>query len=397
MQNKHEAHHLRQMQMLPLEAKIRMSKDRIKVWHDAWVKYEIYNTNTNKTRFVTSDEEPQLKEHEYIVSALDGQVYVGLSGGKDSTVLKHLVDSMYGDVPAVFANTGLEYPEIQTFVRQIKAGRYNCFNSNVEIVRPEMRFDEVIKKYGYPVIGKEVAQIIREAKIGLSRNDGSYKYRIQKITGTGVYAPKNGKKSRYDVSKYQHLLQAPFDVSEQCCKVMKKNPSRRYEKETGRKPILGTMASESALRYQRWLKYGCNAFSATGGQQASNPLSFWTEQDILQYIKKFNVPYCPIYGDIVVDDDSEYADETQITIFDILGDYEGAKLKTTGVKRTGCIFCMFGCHLEKGPNRFQRLKETHPKQYDFCINGGEVVDGKWQPNKEGLGCGKVLDYIGVGY
>ena len=58
---------------------------------------------------------------------------------------------------------------------------------------------------------------------------------------------------------------------------------------------------------------------------------------------------------------------------------------------------MFGCHLEKEPNRFQRLKETHPNQYRFCIGGGEMVDGKWQPNKEGLGLGKVLDYIGVNY
>ena len=61
------------------------------------------------------------------------------------------------------------------------------------------------------------------------------------------------------------------------------------------------------------------------------------------------------------------------------------------------MFCMFGCQLEKGQNRFQRLKETHPRQYEYCINGGEMVDGKWQPSKEGLGLGKVLDYINVDY
>jgi hypothetical protein len=58
---------------------------------------------------------------------------------------------------------------------------------------------------------------------------------------------------------------------------------------------------------------------------------------------------------------------------------------------------MFGCHLEQSPNRFERLKETHPRQYDYCINGGEEVNGNWQPNKKGLGLGKVLDYIGVKY
>ena len=155
---------------------------------------------------------------------------------------------------------------------------------------------------------------------------------------------------------------------------MKKNPAKKYRKETGRLPILGTMATESKLRYSNWLKHGCNAFDSSNPLSA--PLSFWTEQDILEYIKKYNVPYCSVYGDIVE---------------------ENGKLKTTDCDRTGCIFCMFGCHLEKAPNRFQRLKETHPRQYEYCIGGGEMVDGKWQPSKEGLGLGYVLDYIGVKY
>lgn len=366
MDNKHTAYDLAQMQSLPLEAKITMTENRIRQWYEHW----------------------------------DGDVYVGFSGGKDSTVLKHIVDKMYDNVPSLFVNTGLEYPEIQRFVKEIKDGKYDCFNSDVEIVRPEMRFDEVIKKYGYPVISKEVAQVVREAKVGLSRNDGSYKYRIYRITGTGTYAPKDGKKSRYDVSKYRFLLDAPFDVSEQCCKVMKKGPSRKYAKETGRKPILGTMASESQLRKQRWQKYGCNAFDATGENQASNPLSFWTEQDILHYIKAFNVPYCEVYGDIVYDPHVLDKDvvENQINVIDYLGCYEPEdKLMTTGCNRTGCIFCAFGCHLDRGTNRFQMLKKTHPRQYEYCIKGGEMVDDKWQPNKEGLGLGKVLDYIGVKY
>lgn len=148
------------------------------------------------------------------------------------------------------------------------------------------------------------------------------------------------------------------------------------------------------MRYQNWLKNGCNAFGAK--RQSSQPLSFWTEQDILHYIKKYNVPYCSVYGDIVTRD----ADGN---LYDMPSDYLDAlsdavpKLETTGYYRTGCIFCMFGCHLEKGENRFQRLKKTHPKQYEYCINGGEMVDGKWQPSKEGLGLGKVFDYIGVKY
>ena len=142
-----------------------------------------------------------------------------------------------------------------------------------------------------------------------------------------------------------------------------------------------------------WLRTGCNAFE---GKIQSKPMSFWTEQDVFQYIKKYDVPYCSVYGEIVPVDDGEQF-EGQLTTFDVLNDYEGILLKTTGCDRTGCIFCMFGCHLEKEPNRFQRLKETHPRQYEYCISGGEYVDGKWQPSKEGLGLGKVLDYINVKY
>ena len=131
----------------------------------------------------------------------------------------------------------------------------------------------------------------------------------------------------------------------------------------------------------------------------SNPLSFWTEQDILHYIKAYNVPYCSVYGEIVIDRASSSDQlDGQINAIDYLGDYMPEdKLMTTGCKRTGCLFCAFGICAEKTPNRFQRLKETHPRQYAYCIGGGEMIDGKWQPSKEGLGLGKVLDYIGVEY
>ena len=331
---KHQAYDLKQMQSLPLEAKIALTESRIRDWYDHF----------------------------------DGEIYVSFSGGKDSTVLKHIVDRMYNDVTAVFVNTGLEYPETQRFVQDIKAGKYPCYNPNVEILRPEMRFDEVLKKYGYPVVSKEVADAVGECQ----RNNGKNTVRLRKLRGELL--DKNGKPSKYNHAKWKFLLEADFPISGKCCDVMKKKPAKQYEKRTGRKPILGTMATESRLRLTKWLQHGCNAFESL--RQTSQPLSFWTEQDVLQYLKEFDVPYSPVYGDIV--DTSE-------------------GLKTTGCDRTGCVFCGFGCHLDKGENRFQRLKKTHPRQYDYCINGGETVDGKWIPSKEGLGLGRVLDFLGVKY
>ena len=349
-QNKHQPWDLKQMQSLSLESKIRMTKRRIQEWYEHW----------------------------------DGQVYVSFSGGKDSTVLKHIVDSMYNDVPALFVNTGLEYPEIQKFAKQQK---------NVVVVRPEINFNEVIKKYGYPVISKEVSKRIKETRSAYAKGNVDAVC-VKQMEGR--YLTPDGRISPYNYSKWGFLVDSPFKISHMCCDVMKKNPAKKYEKETGRKPFIGTMASESRLRTTKWIIHGCNAFDTKN--PSSQPLSFWTEQDILHYIKKFNIHYCSVYGDIVIDDKSEDALEGQVNLIDYLECYEHDDiLKTTGCNRTGCIFCMFGCHLDKQPNRFQRLKETHPRQYEYCICGGEMVEGKWQPNKEGLGLGKVLDYIGVKY
>ena len=354
MSNVHQKGDLQQLQSLPLEAKIRLTKERIRAWYEAWWRYEIEDKKTGKIRFVTIDRrdysvQPKIKETEFIKSASPGSVYVSFSGGKDSTVLKHIVDSMYDDVPSVFVNTGLEYPEIQKFAMSQK---------NVVTVIPEMRFDQVLKKYGYPVISKEISQKIHDYR---KKPDGYMKERFEN--------------NHRGVAKYKALADSDIPVSHMCCNIMKKRPAKKYEKETGRKMIVGTLANESALRKTNWIRNGCNAFDVDRPRSA--PMSFWTEQDILYYIKKYDIQYCSVYGEI------KYKNEDELT--------------TTGCDRTGCIFCMFGCHLEKEPNRFQKLKKTHQRQYEYCINGGEFVDGKLQPNKEGLGLKHILDYIGVKY
>lgn len=370
---KHQKSDLAQMQSLPLEAKIIMTKQRIKVWYENWCKFEIVNTKTGKTRFVTFDtrdnREPELKENEYIESVYDGQVYVSFSGGKDSTVLLHLVREMYPDVEAVFVNTGLEYPEIQKFVKTF---------DNVAILRPEMRFDEVIKTYGYPVISKSVANCVRGGKLG-------QKSRLNLLNGLNCDGTDT--KSKFSKAKYKPLLDVDFEVSEMCCDVMKKKPAYTFQRQSGKKPIIATMTTESILREKNWLKSGCNAFEDK--HPKSQPMSFWTEQDIYQYIKKYNVPIASVYGDVVYSENPE-----QMRLEEYGYECGTDQLETTGCDRTGCIFCGFGCHLEKGKSRFERLKETHPRQYEYCLNGGEYDEnGIWKPNKQGLGMKHVFDEL----
>jgi 3'-phosphoadenosine 5'-phosphosulfate sulfotransferase (PAPS reductase)/FAD synthetase len=252
----------------------------------------------------------------------NGKVYVSFSGGKDSTVLLHLVRSLYPEVLGVYSDTGLEYPEIRQFVKETE---------NIIIIRPKMLFTEVIQNYGYPIISKEIALTIYYAR------DGS-QWAIQKLNGEHQYG---------NHKKYKYLLKSNFKISDKCCYIMKKKPFKDFEKETGLKPFIGTMASEGGQRESAYKKTGCNAFSVG----KSMPIGFWSEKDIWEYIKMFNLPYSKIYD--------------------------------MGYERTGCMFCMFGVHLEKGKNRFQKMKITHPKQYDYCMNK--------------LGLKDVLNYIKVDY
>ena len=348
---------LRQLQALPLELKISMTRRRIREW---------------------------VREY-----GIDG-VYVSFSGGKDSTVLLHIVREMYPEVEAVFVNTGLEYPEIQAFVKSF---------DNVTILRPKMRFDEVIKKYGYPIISKEISEKIRGARTSIAM--GSYTLRLRQLGVSekeygGLTAKHNAiyhPTSMFNCEKYRPLIDTDFSISEECCNEMKKKPAQEYERATGKKPLIGQLAAESKKRTQAWLNTGCNAFEAKRPQ--SNPMAFWTEQDVLQYIKRYEIPIASVYGSI------EYATEPEqvrwseiapeLAVFE---SKEQQQLKTTGCDRTGCIFCAFGCHLEKEPSRFQHLKETHPRQYQYCIDGGEYDEaGVWKPNKQGLGMGHVFDEL----
>jgi len=125
----HDAERLKELQALPLERKIGISTARIIEWYQYW----------------------------------NGNVYVSFSGGKDSTVLLHLVRSIFPDVPAVFSNTGLEYPELQKFVKSF---------DNVITLYPKIGFREVISTYGYPLISKEVAEAIYYARRIKPQNTG---------------------------------------------------------------------------------------------------------------------------------------------------------------------------------------------------------------------------------
>lgn len=323
-----------------------------------------------------------------------GNWYISFSGGKDSTVLLYIAAGMMNRMPVqphplrvMFCDTGLEYPEIRCFVPWYIGWLQEQFpRINIEYTRrrPAVPFWEVILRYGYPVISKEVSKKVKEARNGAPNA-------ISKFNGD--YVSQNGRngRSRFNIEAYKYLLDAPFLISHMCCEKTKKTPAKSYEKLNKSHPMVAVMAFEGRLRYQKWVKQGCNAYE--GNRPISKPMSLWREQDVLQFILDNDIPICSVYGEV------DYFDGENF-YRDALTDMP---LKCTGCQRTGCIFCAFGVHLEKGETRFQRLKRTHPKHWNYAINGGEWdrSDGMWKPSRTpghiGLGMGRVLDYICVAY
>lgn len=400
---KHTIGDLHQMQSLPLSAKIRMTEYRIREWIDHYGE--------------------------------DG-VYVSFSGGKDSGTLLNIVRKIYPKIPAVFVDTGLEYPEIKEFVKR---------QENVEILRPKMNFRQVIEKYGYPFISKEVAGNVYGARryvekltarenglcscdtisnysqiadlVGIDYRENKENELYQRlirgeIPSAEIKAPtcylvlqgkyihkENGKETSeyskmYNKERYKFFLEAPFEISDRCCSIMKKAPLHAYTKRTGRMPMTAQMASESRLRSTNWLKNGCNGFHMKS--PVSNPMSFWVEQDVLEYIHHYRLPIASVYGEVCVEKGArskKIKNSLDMEIFDL----EKPVYKTTGCKRTGCVYCGFGCHREKSPNRWELAEIlSNPAMIDYMLRGGHFNEnGIWKPDRRGLGFWFVIEWINL--
>lgn len=401
---KHTVGDLHQMQSLPLSAKIQMTERRIREW------VEYYGT--------------------------DG-TYLGFSGGKDSTILLDISRKIFPGLPAVFVDTGLEYEEIRDFVSRQK---------NVEVIRPKMNFRQVIQKYGYPFIGKEVAGCVHGARrymkklmeqertesgsgiipnysymadlAGIDRredkeNELYRKLACGEIPAAEIKAParylimqgkyihkEKGVETQeysrmYNKERYKFFLEAPFEISENCCNVMKKAPMHSYAKRTGRMPVTAQMASESRLRTTNWLKNGCNGFHMKS--PVSNPMSFWTEQDVLEYIYSRRLPIASVYGEVTADYGAGRKKKGKQAADAELSDTGKPVYRTSRCRRTGCVFCGFGVHREESPNRWEIAERvSNPAVIDYMMRGGSFdKDGLWKPDRRGLGFWFVIEWINL--
>lgn len=173
----------------------------------------------------------------------------------------------------------------------------------------------MVEKFGYPLFNKEIAHIIHAIRHGAKYIDGEHR------------SQRNNALIQEIKSKYSLFINSPLEISDMCCTYVKKNPSKHFTKETGKYPVLATLAVESFLRMQQYKRRGCNAFE---GKVQSTPIGFWKQSDILWYIANYDVEIARCYA-------------PKITKYPLLG-YKTCTL--TGKDRTGCLYCGFGKGIE---------------------------------------------------
>jgi 3'-phosphoadenosine 5'-phosphosulfate sulfotransferase (PAPS reductase)/FAD synthetase len=236
----------------------------------------------------------------------------------------HLILKYRPDIPVLFNDSGVEFPETREFVEKLAS----LWNLNLHIAKPKENEDfwACAKKYGWPILGKSVSSNVERAlRTGNIRDKLSF---LEK-----------------------KLVENQVRISTRCCQFTRENPSKQVEKELNADlKILGIMASESRARVRLWTDHGDHYyvkryFSTKEGIWKVSPISIWTENDIWEYHRVYNIPYCRLYD--------------------------------MGHKRNGCWPCAMGFRY----GHLERLRKSHPKLFNFLIfeteMGAELLKAKY--------------------
>lgn len=168
---------------------------------------------------------------------LEHNAYLSFSGGKDSTILHHLLDMALpnNNIPRVFIDTGIEYRLIREFVLEL-ASKDNRFI----IIKPTRPIKATLEKYGYPFKSKQHSHnLMVYQHSGIGRSVERYLSIIE--SNTKFRCPK--------ILEYQFTDKFQIKVSDNCCLKMKKEPIHKWEKANNRHIALtGMRNSEGGER-----------------------------------------------------------------------------------------------------------------------------------------------------
>lgn len=263
----------------------------------------------------------------------DGKCYLSFSGGKDSTIVLAVIKLCEdigtipkNAIPVVFCDTKIELDATVDFVHWVKDNWYG----NVQIIKTEKSFAQVIKEYGKPAISKLKSELLKRWQKNprmksvqyLRSNDRLGRYRSSKLA-----------------NKYFHFLHKDFDikVSNECCKQMKKKPFEKYVKQNG---MLGYMSglriTEGGVRSIAVSKRGKNICTKMkkDGHIEKSPIIDWNDEICELFIETYNVPLSRAY--------TEY-----------------------GATRTGCFCCPFSLDIS---GNLKMLRKHEPNKYKAALH-----------------------------
>lgn len=344
---------------------------------------------------------------------------IAFSGGKDSTVLWHLIRSNFPQhsPEIIYGNTGVEYPESLRFARQLGAEwggehfhetrllkteedglKYEAQREVLDWIISQGRLGEILKadgklkttktlermatpqmwedfrrrgliwrkgtpmsfwwccdQYGFPILGKQVAKLT-----------------ARRINIDCFLAYSQTTSDSDELKAYYELL-SKVKMSQHCCSVIKKQPSETLQAELDVDVIFkGLMASESQMRKQNFASRGYLFRSHRphlGGDPFyhCNPLQIWTDSDIWEYTERYSVPQSSLY-------DMGYIDNY------------GVEHK---IPRNGCYGCATAILYKD--NQMTMLRHTHPKLWDAVMQYGMAEELKKLYAARSVGAMSVLD------
>lgn len=251
--------------------------------------------------------------------------YLSFSGGKDSTILHHLLDMTFpnNEIPRVFTDTGIEYTMISKFVKKLAET-----DKRIVIIKPTLSIKETLETYGYPFKSKEHSQKVEEYQLHhiIHPYMERYVYGLNKDGSVNNFKCPN--KLLYQFEKHENELK----ISKQCCSKLKKEPSKKWAKENNKTiTITGMRSEEGGTR----LQIGCMSKK----QDKFHPLSKVNDEWEDWFVKEYNIQLCELY------------------------------YPPYNFKRTGCKGCPYALDLQHNLDVMQELLPIEKAQCEYI----------WQP------------------
>ena len=252
---------------------------------------------------------------------LENNAYLSFSGGKDSTILHYLLDMALPNnrIPRVFIDTGIEYQMIREFVLGLAKS-----DNRFIILKPTQNIKQMLEKYGYPFKSKQHSHnlmVYQNSGIGLSVK----RYLGLIESNTKFRCPK--------MLEYQFTPKFKIKCSDNCCRKMKKEPIKKWEKQNDRHiAITGMRNSEGGERAS--IK-GCILTDKGGNLTKFHPLIKVNDEWETWIVKEKHIELAKVY------------------------------LSPYNFKRTGCVGCPFSLDLQEQLEIMELYMPNQRKQCEF--------------------------------